>query len=94
MGRFDPSMAKFVIGEMVDNAADDHEGGTVIATFMFPTVDSNCGTPVGVSDPMIVALRNQIASIEDRADTNRESPYGLMALRKPRHITSYSSAWL
>jgi hypothetical protein len=39
MGRFDPSMAKFVIGEMVDNAADDHEGGTVIA--VFPKVDSN-----------------------------------------------------
>jgi hypothetical protein len=54
MGRFGPSMAKFVIGKMVDNAADDHEGGTVIA--VFPTVDSNCGTPVGVLDPMIEAL--------------------------------------
>ena len=48
-------MAKFVIGKMVDNAADDHEGGTVIA--VFPTVDSNCGTPVGVLDPMIEGLK-------------------------------------
>ena len=54
MGRFGPSMAKFVIGKMVDNAADDHEGGTVIV--VLPTVDSNCGTPVGVLDPMIEAL--------------------------------------
>jgi hypothetical protein len=30
-------MSKFAIGEQVDNAADDHEGGTVIA--VFPTVD-------------------------------------------------------
>jgi hypothetical protein len=58
--RFDPSIAKFLIGEMVDN---DHEGGVIA---VFPTVDSNCGAPVGVLDPMIEALRNQIASIEDR----------------------------
>jgi len=32
-------MAKFAIGEKVDNAADGHEGGTVIA--VFPTVDGN-----------------------------------------------------
>ena len=32
-------MAKFAVGEMVDNVADDHEGGTVIA--VFPTVDGN-----------------------------------------------------
>jgi hypothetical protein len=32
-------MSKFAIGEKVDNAADDHEGGTVIA--VFPTVDGN-----------------------------------------------------
>lgn len=32
-------MSKFEIGEQVDNAADDHEGGTVIA--VFPTVDGN-----------------------------------------------------
>jgi hypothetical protein len=32
-------MAKFAIGEQVDNAADDHEGGIVIA--VFPTVDGN-----------------------------------------------------
>jgi hypothetical protein len=31
------SMAKFAIGEQVDNIADDHEGGTVVA--VFPTVD-------------------------------------------------------
>jgi hypothetical protein len=31
------SMSKFEIGEQVDNAADDHEWGTVIA--VFPTVD-------------------------------------------------------
>jgi hypothetical protein len=32
-------MSKLAIGEKVDNAADDHEGGTVIA--VFPTVDGN-----------------------------------------------------
>ena len=32
-------MSKFAIGEQVDNAADDHEGGTVIA--VFPTVDGD-----------------------------------------------------
>jgi hypothetical protein len=32
-------MSKFAIGERVDNAADDHEGGTVIA--VFSTVDGN-----------------------------------------------------
>jgi hypothetical protein len=31
------SMAKFAIGEQVDNIADDHEGGTIVA--VFPTVD-------------------------------------------------------
>ena len=30
-------MSKFAIGEQVDNAADHHEGGTVIA--VFPTAD-------------------------------------------------------
>jgi 2,4-dienoyl-CoA reductase-like NADH-dependent reductase (Old Yellow Enzyme family) len=33
------AMSKFAIGERVDNAADDHEGGTVIA--VFPTVEGN-----------------------------------------------------
>jgi hypothetical protein len=33
------STSKFAVGEKVDNAADDHEGGTVIA--VFPTVDGN-----------------------------------------------------
>jgi hypothetical protein len=32
-------MSKFAIGEQVDNAADDHEAGTVIA--VFPTIDGN-----------------------------------------------------
>jgi hypothetical protein len=32
-------MSKFTVGEIVDNAADDHEGGTVVA--VFPTVDGN-----------------------------------------------------
>lgn len=32
-------MSKFAIGEKVDKAADEHEGGTVIA--VFPTVDGN-----------------------------------------------------
>ena len=32
-------MSKFEIGQMVDNAADDHEVGTVIA--VFPTVDGS-----------------------------------------------------
>jgi hypothetical protein len=33
------SMAKFAIGEKVDNAANHHEGGVVIA--VFPTVEGN-----------------------------------------------------
>ena len=33
------SMAKFAIGEQVDNVPDDHEGGTVVA--VFPMVDGN-----------------------------------------------------
>jgi hypothetical protein len=33
------SMSKFAIGEKVDNAADDHEGGIIIA--VFPTVDGS-----------------------------------------------------
>jgi hypothetical protein len=32
-------MSKFAIGETVDNAADDHEVGTVIA--VFPTIDGS-----------------------------------------------------
>jgi hypothetical protein len=32
-------MAKFSIGEKVDKAADDHEGGTIV--FVFPTDDGN-----------------------------------------------------
>jgi hypothetical protein len=32
-------MSKFAIGEQVDNAADDHESGTVVG--VFPTVDDN-----------------------------------------------------
>jgi hypothetical protein len=32
-------MSKFAIGEKVDNAADDHELGTVIA--VFPTVEGS-----------------------------------------------------
>jgi hypothetical protein len=32
-------MSKFAIGERVDNAADDHEVGTVVA--VFPTVEGN-----------------------------------------------------
>jgi hypothetical protein len=32
-------MSKFAVGEKVDNAADDHEGGTVIA--VFPTIDGS-----------------------------------------------------
>ncbi|GAC1628535.1 MAG: hypothetical protein NVS4B4_11400 [Bradyrhizobium sp.] len=32
-------MAKFAIGEMVDNAADDHDAGTVVA--VFPTVEGD-----------------------------------------------------
>jgi hypothetical protein len=33
------SMSKFVIGEQVDNGADDHQSGTVVA--VFPTVEGN-----------------------------------------------------
>ena len=33
------SMAKFAIGEKVDNVADDHEVGTVVA--VFPTIDGS-----------------------------------------------------
>jgi hypothetical protein len=32
-------MSKFAIGEKVDNVADDHHGGTIIA--VFPTVNGN-----------------------------------------------------
>ena len=32
-------MPKFAIGDRVDKATDDHEGGTVVA--VFPTVDGN-----------------------------------------------------
>ena len=32
-------MSKFAIGEQVDSAADQHEGGTVVA--VFPTIDGN-----------------------------------------------------
>jgi hypothetical protein len=32
-------MAKFVVGEKVDKAADDHKAGTVVA--VFPTDDGN-----------------------------------------------------
>ena len=32
-------MAKFAVGQSVDNAADDHESGTVVA--VFPTVDDS-----------------------------------------------------
>ena len=32
-------MSKFAIGERVDQAADDHEGGVIIA--VFPTEDGN-----------------------------------------------------
>ena len=32
-------MSKFPVDEKVDNAAGDHQGGTVIA--VFPTVDGN-----------------------------------------------------
>jgi hypothetical protein len=32
-------MSKFAIGEQVENAADDHESGAVVA--VFPTVDGS-----------------------------------------------------
>jgi hypothetical protein len=32
-------MAKYAVGQLVDNAADDHESGTVVA--VFPTVDDS-----------------------------------------------------
>ena len=32
-------MAKFAVGQLVDNAADNHESGTVVA--VFPTVDGS-----------------------------------------------------
>ena len=32
-------MSKFAVGEKVDNATDDHEGGAVIA--VFPTIDGS-----------------------------------------------------
>ena len=32
-------MPKFAVGQMVDNAADDHESGMVVA--VFPTVDDS-----------------------------------------------------
>jgi hypothetical protein len=33
------SMAKFAVGEQVENVANDHEAGTVVA--VFPTVDGS-----------------------------------------------------
>ena len=39
-------MSKYAVGEQVDNAADDHEGGTVIA--VLPTVDGNFRYAVGM----------------------------------------------
>jgi hypothetical protein len=41
------SMSKFAIGEKVDNAADEHEVGTVIA--IFPTVEGNVRYAVDMS---------------------------------------------
>ena len=35
-------MSKFAVGQLVDNAADDHESGTVVA--VFPTVDETSDT--------------------------------------------------
>jgi hypothetical protein len=35
------STSKFAVGEKVDNAADDHEGGTVIAVFRLLTATSD-----------------------------------------------------
>jgi hypothetical protein len=32
-------MSKFAVGQLVDNAAHDHESGTVVA--VFPTVDDS-----------------------------------------------------
>ena len=32
-------MSKFAVGEEVENAADDHDAGTVVA--VFPTVEGN-----------------------------------------------------
>ena len=40
-------MSKFAIGEIVDNAADYHEVGTVIA--IFPTVEGNVRYAVDMS---------------------------------------------
>src|SRR5258707_13346193 len=40
------SMSKFAIGDRVDKATDDHEGGVVVA--VFPTDDGNFRYAVGV----------------------------------------------
>ncbi len=37
-------MSKFTIGDEVENAADDHQVGTVVA--VFPTDDGNLDTPL------------------------------------------------
>jgi hypothetical protein len=37
-------MSKFAIGEQVENVADDHESGTVVA--VFPTVGGSFGDAV------------------------------------------------
>jgi hypothetical protein len=34
-------MSRFAIGKQVENVADDHESGTVVA--VFPTVDGSTG---------------------------------------------------
>jgi hypothetical protein len=55
-------MSKFAIGEKVDNAADDHEVGTIIA--VIPTVEGNfryavdtegCGTHQFFTEEKLVA---------------------------------------
>ena len=43
-------MSKFSVGEIVDNAADDHEGGKVIA--VFPTVDGSFRYAVDTHAPV------------------------------------------
>ncbi len=40
-------MSKFAVGQLVDNAADDHESGMVVA--VFPTVDDSVRYAVDMS---------------------------------------------
>jgi hypothetical protein len=64
-------MSKFAIGEKVDNAADDHEGGTVIA--VFPTVEGNFRYAVDMEGYGALQFFNEEKLERFSVDVNRNS---------------------